>query len=260
MSFDATINSSDVELSPTPVTRFSNVDQKSIDKILDNALKDRISSKKEVKELAFTLGRPSTQYQHALWMRRLQTYRSETLGVHLKSPTTCHEIEQFLTSIIDKVIPKSEHGVPSLSWMNSGILRLTKSSLIHYSHFHLSDHDKLRIKTLVDGFLKQGKLTNKPARENHWVGVSLVKIMADAILDNALEHGTRNWDVTVQHLLMLILLSSLQCRAGDITKWFKDDQPLPFLAYQDVRLKLVGGSSIQDLEARVTIRNEKRYK
>lgn len=38
-----------------------------------------------------------------------------------------------------------------------------------------------------------------------------------------------------------------------------DDQPLPFIAYKDVQLKLVDGKEIQHLEARVTIRNEKEF-
>ena len=44
--------------------------------------------------------------------------------------------------------------------------------IFDYPFFKLSPHDFLRIKTLVDGFVKEGKLTKEPSRELHWVGVS----------------------------------------------------------------------------------------
>lgn len=135
--------------------------------------------------------------------------------------------------------------------------------IFDYPFFKLSPHDSLRIKTLVDGFVKEGKLTKEPSRELHWVGVSLVKRMVDALFDDAVENGTRSWDVTILRVLSLVLTSALQCRSGDIHKHHRDedDQPLPFIAYKDVRLKLIdGGREIHNLEARITIRNEKGHK
>ena len=85
--------------------------------------------------------------------------------------------------------------------------------------------------------------------------------MADAMLKHTLENGTLNWDVTVQDILHLILLSSLECRTHDITKSGRDDQPLPYLTYGDIALKFVDQTNnIDHLEALVTIRNEKGFK
>ena len=71
---------------------------------------------------------------------------------------------------------------------------------------------------------------------------------------------TINWDVTILRTLRIVLTSTFQYRAGDITKHPLDDHPLPFLAYGDVSLKLFEGEEIHHLEARVTIRNEKCHK
>lgn len=89
--------------------------------MLENALEDRVFSKKEVKNLKFTLGRPSTWYQHALWMRRLQAFRSEVLGSSLTTAPTGEHFERFLTSMLDKVQPKNRHDVPSFSWMSGAV-------------------------------------------------------------------------------------------------------------------------------------------
>ena len=39
-----------------------------------------------------------------------------------------------------------------------------------------------------------------------------------------------------------------------------DDQPLPFLCYNDVTIKLVGGTELNNLKALIVIRNEKKNK
>ena len=79
-------------------------------------------------------------------------------------------------------------------------------------------------------------------------------------VDDALKNGTLDWDVTVRNLLILILTSALQCRAGDIFKDNLDNHELPFIAYGIIRLRLANGMQIEHLEALVTIRNEKGAK
>jgi hypothetical protein len=56
----------------------------------------------------------------------------------------------------------------------------------------------------------------------------------------------------------MVIVASTGCRVGDTTKRFFATQALPFLAYQDVTIRLIpGGSSVQDLECVLTLRNEK---
>ena len=71
-----------------PPCKFDYTKQISIHKILENAMQDRVSSQKEVKSLKFIFKRPMTQHQHALWMRRLQTFRIEALGADLVTAPT----------------------------------------------------------------------------------------------------------------------------------------------------------------------------
>ena len=95
MPYDADFNSSDVEVTPPPPSKFEHAGQMSMDKMLETVLEDRVSSKKEGKNLKFTLGRSATQYQHALWKRRLQIFRSEVLGSDLTTAPTGEHLERF---------------------------------------------------------------------------------------------------------------------------------------------------------------------
>ena len=170
------------------------------------------------------------------------------------------DIQCFLTNIIDKVDPRSKHGVPSHRWMREGIKTLNQALVFEHSDFHLSAHDSLRIDALTDGFVEQGRLTKEPARERHWLGVASVKRMIDAVLEDAVRNGSRNWDVTIHMILSILMTSALQCRSGDIAKSTYNTQPLPCLVYKDISIKLINGEDIDQLEARVTIRNEKGHK
>ena len=138
--------------------------------------------------------------------------------------------------------------------------KLFLALVFEYSDFHLSAHDSSRITALIDRFVEQGRLTKEPAREHHWLGVTLVKWMIDAVFEDAVRNGSRNWDVTIHTALSLLLISALQCRSGDITKSTYNTQPLPCLVYKDISLKLIKGEDIDHLEARITIRNEKGTK
>jgi hypothetical protein len=75
-----------------------------------------------------------------------------------------------------------------------------------------------------------------------------------------LHEGTPTWDKTIQKALSLLLISTLSCHSGDIMVAALNNQPLPFLCYNDVTIKLVGGTELNNLKALIVIRNEKKNK
>lgn len=77
---------------------------------------------------------------------------------------------------------------------------------------------------------------------------------------DALTQGTLNWDVTLSKAASLVITAALSARAGDVTTDRMENQPLPYLCYQDVTIKLVGGNDLQHLMVEVVIRNEKSKK
>ena len=77
---------------------------------------------------------------------------------------------------------------------------------------------------------------------------------------DTLENGAISWDVTLLKALFLVLIAALAARSGDLNKDNSDQQLLPFICWNDITMKLVDGKDINNLEAKVVIRNEKNYK
>jgi hypothetical protein len=282
-------NSSDLEFE-APSNPFFSAGLASVQAIIDNAAEDRIRSKKVTKTLGLSEASPKTEYLTALWHNRFVTFRSHSLRkrygiipapipstssslglVHFLTPNLTSDImssavevpngadiERFLDSILSKIKPIGE--VPSLSWMKVGLRRILTSLTFHYPTFALSRHEALRIKTLFQQCLKEGRITRKPIRDAQWIGSLLLQRLVAALLREAYEEGTTNWDKTMQKALSLLLVGALSCRSGDIMKDQKDTHSLPFLCYDDITVKLVGGVGIENLEAVFLIRNEKKKK
>lgn len=92
------------------------------------------------------------------------------------------------------------------------------------------------------------------------MGSFLVRKLATALLEDGLVNGTLNWDVALSEVTSIVLMAALQTRAGDIARIRLDNQPLPYLCYNDITIKLVGGNKIENLQARFVIRNGKGFK
>lgn len=96
------------------------------------------------------------------------------------------------------------------------------------------------------------------SREANWVSSILIRRMAISSITDATSNGVYNWDKVVQRILRNVLLASLSCRVGDIMKDDLDDEEFPFLYHDDIVIKLVNGNCVENLEAIISIRNEKR--
>jgi hypothetical protein len=98
-------------------------------------------------------------------------------------------------------------------------LKLLLSKLIfQYPKFTLSSNERSRIASTFKGMLDRGLLTKKPVREAQWVGITLVKKMIIAVIEDAIIRGTRSWDVTISKIVTLVLLGTLGARGGDLAK------------------------------------------
>lgn len=175
----------------------------------------------------------------------------------LASTPTGKDLERFLDTIVRHITPGGL--VPTKLWMELGLGHLKMALTFNYPEFRLSSHDDLRLQCTIDTLWMDGRLTTE-SKERQWVGVALVKKMVIASLKNAIDNGTRSWDYTANDILMILLTSSLQCRAGDIMRSWFDKQPFPYIIYSDIIMKFVGGFQIENLVGQVTIRNEKGHK
>ena len=164
---------------------------------------------------------------------------------------TGKDLERFLDTIVRHVTPGGL--VPTKLWMELGLTHLKKALTFYHPEFSLSEHEDLRLGCTINTLWNDGRLTTE-CREREWVGVALVQKMSIALLKNAIEHGTKSWDYTANDILMLVLTASLQCRAGDVLRSFFDKHPSPYIIYDDIVIKFVGGFQIDNLVGRVKIR------
>lgn len=131
------------------------------------------------------------------------------------------ELERFLSSIVSKVRPRSNE-VPAFTWLRGGLRHLIVVLTFHFADFKVSKHDSLRMKTLFQKLLDDGRITREPSRKVQWVGSVLVRRLITVILQEAIECGTGNWDKVIQRVLCLLLISALSCRSGDIMTSTRD--------------------------------------
>jgi len=170
------------------------------------------------------------------------------------------DLERFFSTIVSRVVPLTNR-VPSYRWLQSGIGATIKDCVFYHKTFTLSAHERLRIATLLDALLQEGKLTRDPSWERNWAGVVVVRKLVCSLIDQAFAEGTMTWDITLAKCLSIVLVASLGARTGDVTVAPRDQHTLPYLVYKDVVIKMrKGGSTIDDLEAVITLRNEKGNK
>lgn len=174
----------------------------------------------------------------------------------MSKPPVGQEFERFAEALAPKVRPRGGHAVPSYRWLQMG-LAAAADGLLNLYDYRLSPHDTKRLTAMMHLMLKQGKLTKDPVREKQWAGLSILRTMVQAWMIKALAEGTMCWDQVLSRVGTMVWMSALQCRAGDFLKATIDDHPLPYLAYRDIELRLVGGLSLEHLTAKVTLRNVK---
>jgi hypothetical protein len=191
---------------------------------------------------------------------RFRGFREAVLRVLPTTTPVGEQIERFIDSIVGRIKPQGLHKVPSYNWIQQGILHLVDSIVLYHGDFALSKHERLRIQSTIHRLFHEKKLTKDPAIERHHIGVFLVRRLSTGIFKDALTNGTRSWDVTLAKILSFVLTSALAARTGDLTVGELDDQELPFIAYEDITLKLNRGAKLVDLIATVVIRNEKGKK
>ena len=111
--------------------------------------------------------------------------------------------------------------------------------------------------------LETGRVTKEPTRIRQWVGVFLVRHLVNAMFKDALLEGTLLWDWTLARVLSILLLSSLSARVGEISRGkLTEFYERPCMIYENVTVafKNSGMKWVEDLVARIKIRNEKGLK
>ncbi|OAF57099.2 hypothetical protein VC83_05820 [Pseudogymnoascus destructans] len=109
----------------------------SIEAIINNAAEDRRSSKQMTKQLTFVEASKKTEYCHA---------------------------SGIIDSLPSAVRPRSNE-VPAFTWLRGGLRRLIVITTFHFADFRVSKHDSIRMKTMFQQLLNEGRITKEPSRK-----------------------------------------------------------------------------------------------
>lgn len=101
----ADFNSSDIEFDeePNTSTTFHFDGQATINRMIEDAQRDRIASKKTVKQLKQQGLAPGTSRKQSLWVKRFEAFRTHVLRQSADTPFTGEDLIRFFDSIIGKL-------------------------------------------------------------------------------------------------------------------------------------------------------------
>jgi hypothetical protein len=163
-----------------------------------------------------------------------------------------HVVERVKTNILGKP-------AYSRNTLMNGFYHLVRRLVFEYADFTLTAHHTSRIDSVITSLVKAGKLTRGVWREPQWIGFLALRFLLTSYISEGLTDGVLSWDVRVCRWLSMVLQSSADCRAGEVTLsvGYTGEE---FLKWEDIEIKLVGGDTLKHLRARVTLRWEKGSK
>ncbi|KAK9312037.1 hypothetical protein V1524DRAFT_411146 [Lipomyces starkeyi] len=232
----------------------------SIESMMSARYEDRKTSKKSLREQADTGGAPVSVYLRALWPRRLEAYAEmNDISVDEEDGPSGDMLYRFFRTIVNDMKP-SDHDKPAIQFrtMKEAVVRLVQGPEFKYPHFKLSRHHAARIDAMLSDIANEGKLLRGRWSKAEWLGTVLFEKIARAWLQTALDQGCLSWDVQISRLLSISLVVALACRAGEVT--VSHGYTTESLTWRHVELKLVGGETVNDIEATLVMCFEKGKK
>jgi hypothetical protein len=142
---------------------------------------------------------------------------------------------RFIARIPSHLQSRHSDGKIGYSVIQNAHTALERSLAFHYADWKLSRHDVLRIGATIQQLLNDGLITKDPVREKQWLTCQVVKKLVTAVLMDAIQNGTKCWDMTVAGCFSLVLQAALCSRAGDFMR-SKHYTGGEYLKWEDIQL------------------------
>lgn len=158
---------------------------------------------------------------------------------------------------------------PRVKWSYNALTKvmtaITQRASFRWNDFKFTSRQDMRAKGAIERTLKDGYASKQECiSRDQALGVYFVRQMSRGMIQHALDGHLPSWDSAILFTLAIIVQAALNCRLGDILahnnieEWPKEQEPS--LTYDDVKLVLEGGTSIEDIKGEWTIRNAKGSK
>jgi len=153
---------------------------------------------------------------------------------------------------------------PRVKWsyntLKEVMTAVTQRASFRWNDFKLTTRQEMRAKGAIERTLNDGYASKQECvSRDQALGVYFVRRMSRGMIQHALDGHLPSWDTAVLFTLAIVVQADLNCRLGDILaannaeEWPKEQTPS--LTYDDVKLVLEGGTSIEDIKGEWTIRN-----
>jgi hypothetical protein len=148
---------------------------------------------------------------------------------------------------------------PNFRYVRGGFFKVESALTFKYPEFKLSSHDCARLDALFAKLANQKRLFRGVWRERQWLGTNILEKISRSWLRLGLDAGCNSWDVHLQKLLSVVMLSALGCRSGELA--LSEHYTEEYMRWEHVTLKLgKEGNSIDDVEASILLCFEKNKK
>ncbi|KAK4989791.1 hypothetical protein LTR50_002965 [Elasticomyces elasticus] len=237
MEADDDFDSNEEDLGPTPEDPYARAGQSTVAAILDRHTELRIQSKRTMKNLPAGGGSaPGTRRRRSQWANAWNAY--------YKTPDTVptgEDLARFLaivpSTIRSTYSTSASESVISWSTLHQAVNETLYVIKCRYDSFELTFGERERIKSLFRSLQADGTITKAPKYEPHWLSARTISRVTLALLQNAIQHGARNWSITIYKCLSMAIQSALGCRSGDIART-KGYDAAACILYEDVVLKV----------------------
>lgn len=155
-------------------------------------------------------------------------------------PPSGQDVERFLIALpLSMDQRRLKDGVPNIHTIDNH-WRLLQSILKEkFESFSLTAKEHSHVKSVLAKMRKTAAVSSTP-RPKAWLTARNVSTLSAALLRDAEENGTTNWDHVLQRMLSLVLLACLAARAGEISQSSSDSSELHmYMKYEDVTVRVL---------------------
>jgi hypothetical protein len=168
---------------------------------------------------------------------------------------------RFLDTVVKHIeVRLNDKSAPQLRSIRAAFQKLESALVFKYPEFKLSSHECARMDACFDTLAKEKKLLRGRWRERQWLGANILEKISRSWLRLGLDAGCNSWDVHLQKLLSVVMLSALGCRSGELalSVHYKEE----YMRWEHITLKLGKGgkSTIDDVQASILLCFEKGKK
>jgi hypothetical protein len=138
------------------------------------------------------------------------------------------------------------------------VWQVGRAITLKYPDRATSRNDKLKVDAAVQELLDTDQVTNDPVREKLWIGCVMIQKLATAVLSDAVQQGTKNWDLTIASTFSIVLQAALASRSGETTRsaGYTGDE---YMKWQDIELTATGDGSAFKMTVKLLYRKGHKW-